>query len=295
MRILLLPRSIEHQFVKKVRQCPDAFDLMRVILAPGPGPGLSCSGGARSAVGDARDLVLAVCRGGDCDGHYGDPEVYAAGVARHVKSLCALMGLRAGIVIRIFSFMDDEHLMMATLRGCDIFYMAGIYRVSEQWAQASAQGPARRLAEEIQTRVQYNCMAFIGVCGGAKMSGSEPYYGLTPLDLLQGAAVRYDCNCATAEVLTTPQVVQITTGCAVAMYMWQDRRQGICFHCVKKNADVWWPFAEQNTRALQDFVVHKCNTPQEFSFKGKRWYFTLAGYIMYRNEDQTWREILNFS
>ena len=238
---------------------------MRVILAPGRGPGLSCSGGARSAVGDARDLVLAVCRDGDCDGYYGDLEAYAAGVAEHLKSLCDLMGLRAGIAIRIFSFMDDEHLMMATLRGCDIFYMAGIYRVSEQWAQASAQGPARRLAEEIQTRVQYNCMAFIGVCGGAKMSGSEPYYGLTPLDLLQGAAVRYDRNCSTAQVLTTPQVVQITTGCAVAMYMWQDRRQGICFHCVKKNADVWWPFAEQNTRALQDFVVHKCNTPQEWA------------------------------
>ena len=240
---------------------------MRVILAPGlgPGPGLFCSGGARSAVGDARVLVLAVCRDGGWVGYDGDPEAYAARVARHLESLCALMGLRARIAIRIFSFMDDEHLMMATLRGCDIFYMAGIYRVSEQWAQASAQGPARRLAEEIQTRVQYNCMAFIGVCGGAKMSGSEPYYGLTPLDLLQGAAVRYDRNCSTAQVLTTPRVVQITTGCTVAMYMWQDRRQGICFHCVKKNADVWWPFAEQNTRALQDFVVHKCNTPQEWA------------------------------
>ena len=266
-----------------------------MILAPGRGPGLSCSGGARSAVGDARDLVLAVCRDGDCDGYYGDLEAYAAGVAEHLKSLCDHMDLRARIDIRIFSFMGDERLMMATLRGCDIFYMAGIYRVSEQWARASAQGPARRLAEEIQTRVQYNCMAFIGVCGGAKMSGSEPYYGLTPLDLLQGAEVRYDSNCATAEVLTTPQVVQITTGCAVAMYMWQDRRQGICFHCVKKNADVWWPFAEQSTRALQDFVVHKCNSPQEFSFEGSRWYFTLAGYIMYRNGDQIWREILNCS
>ena len=35
------------------------------------------------------------------------------------------MGLRARIAIRIFSFMGDERLMMATLRGCDIFYMAG--------------------------------------------------------------------------------------------------------------------------------------------------------------------------
>ena len=39
MRILLLPRSIEHQFVKKVGQCPDVLDLMRVILAPGRVPG----------------------------------------------------------------------------------------------------------------------------------------------------------------------------------------------------------------------------------------------------------------
>ena len=228
MRILLLPRSIEQTFVKKVRQCPDAFDLMRVILAPGRGPGLSCSGGARSAVGDARVLVLAVCRDGGGNGYDGGPEAYAARVADHLETLCDHMDLRARIDIRIFSFMDEEHLMMATLRGCDIFYMAGIYRVSAQWALASAQGPARRLAEEIQTRAQYNCMAFIRVCGGAKMSGSVPYYGLNPLDLLQGAAVRYDCNCSTAQVLTTPQVAQITTGCAVAIYVWQDRRQGIC-------------------------------------------------------------------
>jgi len=81
---------------------------MRVILAPGRGPGLSCSGGARSAVGDARDLVLAVCRDGDCDGYYGDLEAYAAGVAEHLKSLCDLMGLRAGVVIRLFSFMGGH-------------------------------------------------------------------------------------------------------------------------------------------------------------------------------------------
>ena len=31
-----------------------------------------------------------------------------------------------------FSFTDDEDRMMATLRGCDIFYMGGIHSISEK-------------------------------------------------------------------------------------------------------------------------------------------------------------------
>jgi len=122
-------------------------------------------------------------------------------------------------------------------------------------------------------------MAYIGICGGAKISGSVSYYGLAPLDLLQGAEVLYDVNCSRAQVCTTQNAVQITTGCAVAIYMWQNRRQGICFPVVK-NAGQWWPFAEQNTMALQDFVVQKCNTPEEFSFEEGNlqldWYFRLV-------------------
>ena len=34
-----------------------------------------------------------------------------------------MIGLRAEISLTMFSFADDEERIMATLRGCDIFYM----------------------------------------------------------------------------------------------------------------------------------------------------------------------------
>ena len=291
MRMLLLPKSIEEQFIKKVNQsryyefAKDLLVLMEDILVCRRLPPKVLRTGAHDC-----HLVLAVCRDGDA---WGDAGTYAQRVAHNLQQLCALMGLRAEISFRIFSFTDDEDRMMATLKGCDIFYMGGIHSISEKWARDSEQSPARRLSEEIQRRVQYNMMAYIGICGGAKISGSVSYYGLAPLDLLQGAEVLYDINCSRAQVCTTQNAVQITTGCAVAIYMWQNRRQGICFPVVK-NAGQWWPFAEQNTMALQDFVVQKWNTPEELIFaEGNwqlNWYFSLGGYCKYI-KDEEWTAI----
>ena len=167
----------------------------------------------------------------------------------------------------------------------------GIYSISENWARESEQGPARRLSEEIQRRVQYNKMAYIGICGGAKIAGSMTYYGLTPLDLLQGAEVLYDCNCSTAEVCERPNAVQITTGCGVAICMWHGTRLAICFPVVK-NAGKWWSVAE-NTMALQDFVVRKWNTPEHFTYMEGglllKWCVALGGYCKY--EDGEWTAV----
>ena len=232
-------------------------------------------------------LVLSVCRDG---GSYEDTERYAKGVVCHLRRLCFVIGLSADISHKMFSFMDDEECMMATLQSCDIFYMGGIFRICEKWARESQQGPARRLSEEIQRRVQYNKMAYIGICGGAKIAGSMTYYGLTPLDLLQGAEVLYDCNCSTAEVCERQNALQITTGCGVAICMWHGTRLAICFPVVK-NAGKWWLFAEKSTMALQDFVERKWNTPEHFTYMEGglllKWCFSLGGYCKYEDEEWT--------
>ena len=119
------------------------------------------------------------------------------------------------------------------------------------------------------------------------------YYGLTPLNLLQGAEVLYDCNCSTAEVCARQDAVQITTGCGVAIFMWHGKSGAICFPVVK-NARKWWSFAQESTIALQNFVLQKWNTPEHFThMEGglrKKWCFSLGGYWKYL-EDEEWKAI----
>ena len=154
MRLFLTPRGFEEQTIRRVRLSnPDVLDLLKAVLAPGM---MRADGLMR-----ADDLVLdvAVCQDG---GGYGDPQGSAARIATHLQTRLALMGLRAQVNAWIFCVMSNVDDMMAKLQGCDIFYMAGIFKVSAHWEQASAQEPVRRLVAEIQTRVQYNLMAFMG-------------------------------------------------------------------------------------------------------------------------------------
>ena len=291
MRMLLLPKSMEEQFIRRVglssqwEFTKDLVVLMQEILFNLRQPPQDHRTGAHAC-----HLVLSVCRDG---GSYEDTERYAKGVVCHLRRLCFVIGLSADISHKMFSFMDDEECMMATLQSCDIFYMGGIFRICEKWARESQQGPARRLSEEIQRRVQYNKMAYIGICGGAKIAGSMTYYGLTPLNLLQGAEVLYDCNCSTAEVCARQDAVQITTGCGVAIFMWHGKSGAICFPVVK-NARKWWSFAQESTIALQIFVLQKWNTPEHFThMEGglrKKWCFSLGGYWKYL-EDEEWKAI----
>ena len=51
---------------------------------------------------------------------------------------------------------------MAKSAWCDIFYRAGIFDVPATWVDRSNVS-ARRLVEEIQTRVQYNSTALMGL------------------------------------------------------------------------------------------------------------------------------------
>jgi len=110
--------------------------------------------------------------------------------------------------------------------------------------------------------VQYNSLAFIGVCGGSVIAGAENPYGLTPLDLLQGTSIRYHANCGPEQVLVVScaQEFQPTTGCAVAIYLWQDIRKAISFPVVKNKAQ-WWDFAERNSVALEEALVQKVALP----------------------------------
>ena len=123
MRMLLLPKSMEEQFIKRVYQSSecgftkDLVVLMQEILLSRRQPPQDHRTGAHAC-----HLVLSVCRDG---GSYEDTERYAKGVVCHLRRLCFVIGLSADISHKMFSFMDDEECMMATLQSCDIFYMGG--------------------------------------------------------------------------------------------------------------------------------------------------------------------------
>jgi len=73
----------------------------------------------------------------------------------------------------------------------------------------------------------------------------------------------------------------LTTGCAVAIYLWQETRKAVSFPVVKNQAQ-WWEFAQRNSIALEEALVQKVALPEAYRVKSTSsecWYFSLAGYI----------------
>ena len=98
----------------------------------------------------------------------------------------------------------------------------------------------RGLLHLLRERVQCNYMGFVGVCGGAKVAGigNGNNFGLPGLDLLNGIKVQYEAGVTAAQVTVDTnadlQLVQMTTGCALAFVMDETMQMGICFACTKK-------------------------------------------------------------
>ncbi len=144
--------------------------------------------------------------------------------------------------------------------------------------------------------MQYNALAYIGVCGGALLAGADPYDGTPGLDLLQGAKIRYDANCGSADVdvQSCKDLFQFTSGCGFGIYCWQTIRRAVSFPCVKNGAK-WCDFATSNTVALEGALTEKVNLPGAFRYGDELWFFSLAGYvyvdgkwIAIDSEKQTW-------
>ena len=114
------------------------------------------------------------------------------------------------------------------------------------------------------------------------ISGASNKWGLTPLDLLQGTNIKYHANCNAAsvsEVSTTENFI-LTTGCGVAINIWQDTRQAISL-VVVKNHTQWHSFAGRNSIALMNALVQKVASPRAYlnPVSNERWWFYLDGRV----------------
>ena len=169
--------------------------------------------------------------------------------------------------------------------------MAGIKEVSSEWIERTRpNGPWHCLVQLVRSLVQYNAMAFIGVCGSAQLSGATNHLGVDPLDLLQGTTIRYIANTSAKQVsdnaTSTKQEFLITTGCALGISFWQDTPKAASFSVTKNHAD-WLVFAEHNSRSLEAALLEKGRDPEWFFYRDpgngslQHWAFSLAGYIFH--------------
>ena len=273
VKYLALAKTIEEQFVKRIVKGGDQ-GIVSQILAPSKG---------------ATVVTVAVCQ----DGRGHDNMYFEANLKNHLQILYSHWGYEVEVKILSFSFVGNVIDMMDILLSADIFYLAGVFTVSQSWIDfVKPGGHAYCLVEALQSRVQYHSLAFIGVCGGALISGASNRFGLTPLDVLQGATIAYRSNCSAAAIdaadsSTTNEFI-LTTGCGIAIYVWKEHIHAVSFPVVKNHTQ-WWAFAERNSIALQDALVQKVRLPEAYrpeSSSRDYWYFSIAGY-MYRHSKWT--------
>ena len=165
-------------------------------------------------------------------------------------------GVNAEIQIHPFTFIDNTTKAYEALVNCDMFYFAGIY-----CSKLPAPLTNVSLVEILRGRVQCNEICYLGVCGGAMISGLSAKYGTDGLDLLDGVEVLYEaCGKAkAAKVKTTTSTVHMTAGCAVFILMTPTERRGKSITVVRRHRR-WQTFASENSIELQRFVDAKAKT-----------------------------------
>ena len=271
VRAILAPKSPEAQFIRRVRQGNDG-GLVRAVLAP-------------PHIGHNSVVRVCLCE----DGRLGVQSCWQS-VHQGLRDLYALWGMSVRCDIYRFSFLDEDPDAMADLlKVADVFFFAGVHSVHPKLEHAMLKpaGPTRQsLVTLLQERIQYNHCAFFGVCGGAMMSGATNCYGLPGLDLFDGLTVKYDCNVSASAVSVDTSykagLLQMTTGCALALVMTKEEVSGISFTTVKNQAQ-WWSFAESNTTEVQRLVQKKCEDWKTYHHNGERWYFNLRGFLFFEN------------
>ena len=252
-RILYVPKALDPQFVRRVRQAWDG-GLVKHVLTPTRAP---------DANGRLR-ITVAFC----CDGSY-DPALqpeaikrYMDEVLKHLKDLYDMWNVPADLWVWHVSFVSlesEEHLVQTIqyLRETDIFYKSGIFKVPEAWVRQACTSTSvcHRLMEEVKRRVLGHTMAYIGVCGGAKWAGSQNYRGLPGLCLLGRVIVTYDSD-AEPDIPTQAGELELhfTQSVAVAIVIWQGEYKVQAFPCIKKKGAQWERFCNASNDVYRDVV-----------------------------------------
>ena len=264
---LLLSKAPEEQFVKRIEQGLDQGEL-REMFEP--------------ALRRNTNVKIAICQ----DGRHWELEKYAWKFKLYLEALFRFWRYKNHFVDTYdFSFEHgDVNDMFRLLVDVDVFIMGGVHNVSQRWKERTSQGQeAWPLVKELQARVQYNVLMYIGICGGAILSGKDNPYGLEPFDLFQGMRVRYDwkVNAKNVEQHQERAQIQITSGTGVAIHCWRQQRRGLVFSTVKNHRS-WKRFAEDSSTRLTHAIECRANNPASFHFGRGQWWYSLAGFAYSR-------------
>ena len=265
---LLLSKAIEQQFVKRIEEGLDKGELRKMF---------------EPALRRNTNVKIAICQ----DGRSFQLHTYGRNFKFYLDALFQMWGYNNVVNTYDFSFEHgDVNDMFRLLVDVDVFIMGGVHNVSERWKERTRPGQeAWPLLKELQARVQYNVLIYIGICGGAILSGNVNPYGLEPFDLFQGMRVRYDWNTTAKSVGQHQDLaqIQITSGTGVAIHCWRQQRRGLVFSTVKNHRS-WTRFAEDSSTRLTNAIECRANNPASFHFGGgKCWWYSLAGYAYSRD------------
>ena len=279
VRLLCMPKHIEQQFLKKVRQL-DVID--RQIIA------------AVLELPQYDSVRVALCTDGGS-------ALDTTSVANGLKNLYATLGIGAHVSAQPFSFLsNDIAAQRAILHAADIFWFAGVHFVPARLRQVLARRPdetdVNDLAAQVRRRVQYDHMPYVGVCGGASMASSpETCVYECGLDLMQGREIYYayqtEVNMSGRigeEVLDErlrciANKLAFTDKCAFAVVLSSARIDAVCFPAVK-NAGRLREFAKHHSGLLRSIVHQIASEWKEFRSPTQgHWFFNLRGYYAFKH------------
>ena len=283
VRMLMTPRSIEQQFIKKI-QWLDA-NQMRVVRDVFKLPT------------ERRNTTVNVALCTD-----GESIVDANQIETGLLSLYAILDIYvAGIVVVNFSFeSDDRQQQLDTLAAADVFWFAGVHGMSTKLKHALSNSGdddeifdvrnPQILAGELRKRVQYEHLTYVGVCGGGSLAGSSLNWHQCGLDLLNGISISqtYTSELSKESEDIDAIRVQFSSSCASVLLLNGDTADAVCFPVIK-NAFSRQQFAADNTRVLQIIVQRIADQWKEFtSPSGRSWSFNLRGYYRFDNQSEVY-------
>ena len=279
VRLLLLAKSIEQQFLRRANQLDDqqAAVVADVLKLDGMHGGAS-----------PRALIIALCTDGGS--FVGD-----SSVAQGLEQLYSLLKRRGFMEVdvvaevRHFSFLSsDIATQAAVLRSADIFWFAGVHAVPSRYREVLCPNrdecDAGNLAALLRRRVQYDGMPYIGICGGAIMAGDPrtSKYGVG-LDLLQGAEIEYAWS---KEVTWHRNKMFFTNQCCLGLVL-TVKKCDVAFFPVVKNAGGLWGFASESQEALRGNLHWIGGVWKDYG----TWSFSVRGWC-YFHDSKEMRQIL---
>jgi len=277
VRMMITPKTIEDQFIKKVKDWLDENQrkmLYEVFKLP--------------QERGVATVNVALCIDGRS---WVDRRSVEAGL---YKLFSALKIRIHGVQVDLFSF-DGDNVQSneAILNRADVFWFAGVHDMARKLEYAlrhsidsdemfEDNNDSQILAVAVRRRVQYDNITYVGVCGGGYLAG-RPHYYSCGLELLNDLAIEqtYDIQWQ-----THGPVLQFSRQCAFVVLLNEDYATAMCFPVVK-NSRCREQWAADNTTALQALLQRLQNEWKEFmSPRGQIWHFNLRGYCCTGNDSQ---------